>query len=521
MSSAEGGATEPVARAGGTFREAVKWSYVMDGGRQIITTLITLVVARALGPEPYGLAAMALVYVLFMQMLQNQGMQSAIIQRRDLRPEHLDSAFWAILALSGVLTIVSIGLSGWWADVNDLPELQEVVIVLSLSLPIQGLTLVQEAVVRRAMDFRALALRTNVAVLVGGVAAVVLAVGGAGVWALVAQQLLTALVGLGLLWRLSSWRPRWGYSRAALGDLVAFSVPSFVASFAVFLGQRADALLIGIFFGPVAVGLYRFAARLVETVTDLVVRAMQNAALPELSRRQHDLPAFAERTLSIISMSAIFALPVLSLLASGADDIMALLGEEAWGPAAAVLRLLCIVGAVRSLTLFTGPMLQALGRPRILAAMSWATAAASATTFVLVGLAVRDSSLEVQVVGIAASRALLHFPFILVAYLAPAVLLVGLAPSRLARAIAPAALAAGAGFVVSALVREALIANLVESALVRLALVTAVSIITSGSILLLLSPLARSTAKQALARFLPAPVPPAHLERPSVDEALQ
>lgn len=508
--------------AGASFREAVKWSYVMDGGRQVLTTLVTLVVARALGPEPYGLAAMALVYVLFIQMIQNQGMQSAIIQRRELRSEHLDSAFWAILVLSLGLTGLSMAFAGWWAGVNDLPDLRAVVIVLSLSLPIQGLTLVQEAVARRAMDFRSLALRTNVAVLVGGMAAVGLAVAGAGVWALVAQQLVSAAVGLGLLWRLSPWRPRRTLSNVALRELLAFSFPSFVASFAVFLGNRADALLIGLFFGPVAVGLYRFASRLVEAVTDLVVRAMQNAALPELSRHQHDLVRFRERTLTIIGTSAIVSLPILAALAAGADDIMAILGDEAWGPAAAVLRMLCIVGAVRALTLFTGPMVQALGRPGVLATMSWATALASAGTFALAGLALHDRSLTTQVVGIAASRALLHCPVILVGYLWPAVRLVGARPGRLAASIAPGALAAAAGFVVAAAARAALFDPVLGSAILRLLVVTGLSSATSAAVLLALSPLARGHARRVLGtvRALAGP-PPAGRPLQPVDEAVQ
>ena len=258
-------------RKGQTFGNALKWSYVMDVGRQFTTLLVTFVLAGMLGPRAYGIVAIAATYIAFLQLLLAQGLQPAVIQRRDLRDEHKDTAFWMIMAAAVGLTLLTIPLSSWWADLNNTPELGPVVLALSLTLPIEGLRVVQEALMRRDLNMRPLAVRTNVSVIFGGVVGVVCAVVFRNVWALVAQQLATSACDVVCLWWYSDWRPHFRVTRWAAKDLLSFSVGSSIASLGVFVNTRADVLITGVFFGGVAVGLYRFASRLVDTVVSVTV----------------------------------------------------------------------------------------------------------------------------------------------------------------------------------------------------------------------------------------------------------
>ena len=260
------------------------WAYAMDTGARLLSTLVTFVVAALLGPDEFGLVALALVYVMFIEMLQRQGMSSALVQREDLDRDHLDAAFWTITGLSLVLTAASLGLSGWSADMNGTPRLQPVIIWMSALLPTQGLILVQEAILRRDMSFRPLAVRNTIASVIGGLLGVVAAFLGLGVWALVIQQLGTALAKLGLLWSVTDWRPRFRFSTSHLRDLLSFSTGSFLTSIGVFVNNQADGLFVGMFFGPAAIGLYRFAQRMMTQVLALSLAgpSMVSVALPAL-----------------------------------------------------------------------------------------------------------------------------------------------------------------------------------------------------------------------------------------------
>jgi PST family polysaccharide transporter len=195
--------------------------------------------------------------------------------------------------------------------------------------------------------------------------------------------------------------------------MLGFSSAAALGSLGSFASSRADALLIGVFFGPTAVGLYRLAARLVEVVTYVTTSALQAVSLPELSRVQDDPGRLSERITKIIQAAALVALPPLGLLAGSSGVIMQLLGDD-WEPATSALSVLCVVGAVVTLTIFTGPILMAVGQPRLFALVTWMSAVFSVGSFLLAGLLLTDAPMDDQVLGVALSRAAVFSPAILV-----------------------------------------------------------------------------------------------------------
>lgn len=481
-----------------TFRNALGWSYVMNGGQYLITTVITLVLAALLGPTVYGTVAMALVYVLFIEMLLQQGMVPAIVQRPDLRPAHLDTAFWMLIGASVALTGTSILAADWWAAVNRTPELASVIRWLSLLIPLKALILVHDALLRRAMRFRSLAVRSNVAALVSGGVGLVLALTGFGVWALVAQQVSKSVVELIVLWWASDWRPRVRFSPAAARDLLGYTAGASLASIGVFVNNRADALLIGLFLGPTAVGLYRFAARFVDMVIDITVRSLQAVSLPELARLQHDRAQFNDRAISIVRLSAVLALPLLGVLAGASDALIDLVGPE-WSAASNPLKLLCVVGAVKVIGLVTGPLLQALGKVQVLALVAWGSAALSAASFTIAGVLLADASTSDQVLGMAASRlALFGVAFLaLNLYLVKRVLRLPI--GVVIRGVAPASLAAVVAFGVARGI-DAGVPDALPS-LLQAAVVAAPSLLGAVVMLIVVDPWARNLARTAFSRL--------------------
>lgn len=386
------------------FLRVVGWAFTMDGGGQLLTLVISFVLAGLLGPRTYGVVAMAMVYVAFVQMVQRQGMAAAIIQRKELTGRHLDTAFWLVLSVSGILTAASILLAGWWAGVNGLPELRPIITALSALVVVEALTTVQVALLTRRMHFRALAARRLFGVVSGGAVGLTGALIGWGAWAIVGQQLVTAVVSLIVLWLASGWRPRLRFSAGAARDLLGFSSGSLLSSVAVFANNRADVLLVGLFFGPVVVGIYQLAARLIDTVVMVASKPVQTVGLPELSPHQDDSVEFARRLRRLMRVSAVVAVPALGVVTACAIPLVELLGAE-WSAAAAVVQVLCVVGLVRVIIVLDGPLLQALGRPFVQAGLSWLAAAVSIATFVTAGVLLQDVASDEQALFIAVARA--------------------------------------------------------------------------------------------------------------------
>jgi polysaccharide transporter, PST family len=384
----------------------LKWAFISAWGQRGIASLVTLVLAAIVGPHSYGVIAMAMIYIVFLQLCVDQGISTALIQREELEEGDLDSAFWMNIAWCVVLTGISLALSGWWSRVNHVPELQNVINVLSLTIVVQGLTIVQRSVLQRDLRFKKLALRTNVAVTVGGIAGLTVAFTGGGVWALVVQQVVSSCTSVVLLWSISDWTPRFRFSPARARALLGFSIYVFLGNLANFITQRTDALLIGLFFGPLAVGVYRLADRLVEMAVTFGSRPTQVFSLSYFSRLQSDPEALRQGVRSCLRLTALMTVPAMFALAASSKYVIAAFGPK-WHAAANVLLLLSLVGVAKALVLFTGPLLFAIGKPHFRTVMVWVFAALSTAAFIAVGVALRGKGVGDQVLGMAASRTLL------------------------------------------------------------------------------------------------------------------
>jgi len=379
---------------------------VMTAGTRGIGLVMTFLLAAILGPADFGLVAVGLIYVTFIRMLMEQGFGTALIQRENLEDEHLDSAFWLNFAWSIALMGLSFASAGWWAHVNDMPRLERVIQVLSLMIFFEGLGVVQQALMQRQLDYKRLAIRSNLAIVLGGATGVALAVAGAGVWALVAQQLVLEFTFAVTIWVLSTWRPKLRFSRRHARELLGFSSSVFAANVAGFVSRRADALLMGIFFGPVVIGLYRFADRLVDVVLEVTMRPVGMVSLPVLSRLQNDPEALRAAVARCLRTTLLISVPVLLLVLACADEIVGVLGSK-WDKSAIALEFLCLVGIGKAIGFFAGPVLFAVGRPRFRAVMLWVLAAVSTLSVLGAGRLLRNSSADHQILGMSGTRALL------------------------------------------------------------------------------------------------------------------
>lgn len=388
----------------GTFIHAVKWAFVTNWGRDGIGAAVTVILASILSPSDFGIVAIALVYIAFIQMLLGLGFDAAIIQRKGLKTLHLDSVFWLILMVSLLLTVVSVVLSRWWAHVNHAPDLALVICALSITIPIHGLVIIQQALFHRKMDFKSLALRDNAAALFSGFVGVGMALSGLGVWSLVGQQLSRAIISFLLLWKISNWRPKLRYSAQHVKDLLGFSITVFMGRFGTYLQGHSDALLMGLFFGPAAVGLYRLADRLMNMPLKLGTRGIHTVSLPYFSQLQEDRHKLKRSLLTCWRASSLMTIPFMVGIAAASDLLMTAIGPQ-WATAGDVLKILCVIGATKSITLFTGTLLQAVSKPNIQALMVWCLALSNTVAFIIVGILLDDASLEGQIIGIAGSRA--------------------------------------------------------------------------------------------------------------------
>ena len=374
-------------RTAGELREraarGVFWTALGNWGTQLSAFLVFALLSHLLEPRGFGLVALASVFVGLIQVIASQGMLDAIVQREEVDPEHLDSAFWLSVGFSATLAAALAGGAYPLAHGLDEPQLAPVLAVLGLGLPIASAGLVQRAILLRRLAFRDLTLRMLAASLVGGVCGVGAALAGLGVWSLVVQNLTNITAGTLIVWRVTNWRPRFRFSRRHFRDLFAFGAN--VVGFRVinYFNRRADDLLIGAFLGPVALGLYSVAYRVLILVLEVTSSLIDAVAFPVFSRIQREQDRLRNAYYSASSFAALMIFPAFIGLMVTAPQIVEVIFGSKWKGSVPVMRVLALFGIVQALSYFTTTMLVSLGKPQWRIGIVALTAVLNVTGFLI------------------------------------------------------------------------------------------------------------------------------------------
>jgi PST family polysaccharide transporter len=328
-----------------------------------VSLIVFLILARLVDPAAFGLVALAAVYVTTVQALSDQGLATALIQRENLDEAHKDSAFWANLAVGALLALATLAIAEPAAAFYKEPRLASILRWYALWPLLGSLSVVQQALLRRALRFRELALRQLVGAIAGGIAGIALAFAGLGVWALVAQQLVNQAVALVVLWSVAQWRPRFSFSWTHFRHLFGFGFNVLAANVVRAIGFQADRLVLGYVLGTTELGYYSVAQRVLAIVTDFVAGSAERIVVPLFSRIQGDRERVnrglmtAQRVLTLITMPAFIGLaataPVLMPVALGGQ----------WQASVPSTQILAFASLGFCLSFFFGHVLTALGRP--------------------------------------------------------------------------------------------------------------------------------------------------------------
>jgi O-antigen/teichoic acid export membrane protein len=427
----------------------VAWAIVQSWGGRIITFLLFVLLARFLEPAAFGVASVAVIVLGLVTLVAEFGFCDALVQRRELEPADVDLPFFASLAGSVMLAALIALFAGRIETGLGVAGLSPVLIVMVSVAPLTIASRFQEASYRRALVFRDLAFRVLVANLLGGAAAVAAAAAGFGVWSLVVQAYVVALVGLVWLWRRPVWRPTGERRPASFAAFVRFGLPLTTLRLAEFAAVRFyEVILIGR-FGVAAYGLYAVGARLYETFLSLLQGAMNELSLTLLSRISHDRDRLAEAYLRTLVFAGFLTAPIFVALAALIPEIAAVLFGSRWAGVDAIARPLLLLGALQALYNFNGSFLAARGRPTTMLSVQIVRSLAIPLAVVFV-----PTADVVDLVRVFVLAQLVEAPFSFAATLRE----VGLSPKRLAADLLPAVFAALAGTLAVAWTRPLLIA---------------------------------------------------------------
>lgn len=341
----------------------VLWAFLQTTGQRMMTFFIFLVLARVLDPAAFGLVALASVYISFIELFLNVGFADAIVQRKDLRKGHLNTAFWVLLGVGVVGAAVAYFSAGYVSKLFGREDLAPIIQGLTPAIIFISLTRVQAGLLRRDLRFKSLAIRTLSATAAGGIAGITMALNGFGVWSLVAQQLTEGAVSVLVLWLSSSWRPNGGFSRARFSELFGFGGRVMGANMMRFASQQADRLLVGYFLGAIMLGYYMIGVRLVVIIQQLLGKTISMVMYSLFARVQADIEKLRSSYIQVTQLTAFMVIPAFVYIAVAGEQLVVVLFGDKWLPSAPVVQVLAVSAALQSMLTYNDPVMKACNRP--------------------------------------------------------------------------------------------------------------------------------------------------------------
>jgi len=325
----------------GRVASSAFWRAVETAGSEGVAFIVFAVLARFLSPKDFGAVAIVTSIMQILQCLLYNGFTEALIQKPDTTPEHHNTVSATNFMLS--LTLIALGTAvawplGYWLDRSNFPL---IFCVMLPSLIPRGLSSPMLASLRRAMDFRSIALRTLLGVICGGVMAVMLARAGIGYWALIANQWSSELIGFLVLAASAPAKPwHMRFSRRAFKDLVPVALPVMSAAFLSIAARRLDNVALGAFLPDRVIGIYFMANRLVFAAQMVTQHGLADVAMVILSNLNTDKERYRVGVLRAMRLMTYLCACAFGMLAVAGPWLVPLLFGASWEPATAPLRVL-------------------------------------------------------------------------------------------------------------------------------------------------------------------------------------
>jgi O-antigen/teichoic acid export membrane protein len=316
------------------------WAILEKNIPFLVSFAFTIILARLVAPEIYGLVAMTAILTALAQVMQGLGLNSALIQREQLVPQDTTTAFAANVVIGSVLALLMVLSAGLIAQFFGRQEVVSVVYANATTLVFVAFGSVQMAMLQREYRFRAGLLIELSATLLSGGTAIWLALKGCDLLALLALMVIREATRTLLLWMVVRWRPRGGLSFESWRQLWGFGRHMVAASLYHHFAMNLTGLLLGKFYSTTTLGLYGRAQSLQLLPLSLVTQPLQRVAFPLYSRSQSDHALLREllrrHTRSIAPLAGL----ITAGLSTCANEIMLVLVGEAWIDAVPMLQIL-------------------------------------------------------------------------------------------------------------------------------------------------------------------------------------
>lgn len=323
-------------------KRSVLWSGIQNVANQGIHFIITIIIARILTPEDYGLIAMLAIFFSLAQAFIDSGLSGALIQKKECTEKDYNSVFIFALVVSSLLYAILFLCAPLIAKLYNNDLLIDLSRVYLLCLVINAIGIVPMTIMHKDLQFKQFAYITTFIHIFSGVVAIIAAYCGMAYWALVFQILITSVLSTIAYFVRTKWKPTFSFSLDSFKSMISYGFPVMLTSIVHAIYNNLYSLVIGAKYNSKELGLYNrafsFATLVPSTFSNFTMRAM----FPVLSRVQDNRDELREKVLEMIHLSMYVVVPVNVYLMFNSNDVILIMLGEKWLELVPYLAILCV-----------------------------------------------------------------------------------------------------------------------------------------------------------------------------------
>lgn len=321
--------------------KGVIWSSIDRFSAQGIQFVFSILIARLLLPEDYGVIAMLNIFLAVSQTFIDSGFGTALIRKIDRTETDFSTVFYFNIAVASVFYVILFFCAPAIANFYDTPLLEPVTKVVALNLIINSLSGIHNAKLSIVIDFKSRAKISIITTLLTGAVGLWMAYAGYGVWTLVVQNLLSSVIRTVMLWIIVRWRPQLVFSWKSFKELFSFGSKLLASALLDTLYNNIYTLVIGKVFSPSTLGVYSKAKNLAQFPSSNITSVLQSVTFPVLSTIQNDEERLSDAYKRFLKLSAFVVFPLMVGLAAVADPFIRIALTDKWANAICLLQILC------------------------------------------------------------------------------------------------------------------------------------------------------------------------------------
>ncbi|MGD0165297.1 MAG: lipopolysaccharide biosynthesis protein [Candidatus Sulfotelmatobacter sp.] len=340
----------------------VAWISLFQIARQLLQVASVSVLARRVPPSAYGLMAMAVLIINFLETVRDAGTGAALVREREVSDDLAATVFWLTCGLGLGITLIMILVSWPAARLFHEPMVATVLQFLSIGFFVGSIGIVPLAMLNREMAFRKVALAQTAGAVSGTVVAITVALAGGKVWSLVSGSIVISTITPLAIWIVSPFRLKAVFRFSDARHMASFGLNLSGFNVLNYFSRNADNLLVGKFLGSAPLGFYQMGYMLMTYPIQNFAAVIAQVVYPALSKMQDDHERFRVAYLRTCRLIGLLIFPLMLGLAVTAQPFIRVILGPRWMPVAGLLLVFAPLGAAQSIYTTVGLIYNTQGR---------------------------------------------------------------------------------------------------------------------------------------------------------------